>query len=175
MLRVAQCNVRAAADTPASDDQCTLQGGRDLSGSYRLAVEIPSADNSPAAQNRLAAQLLSTFPRGAGRPLVIFGGASAAAHARGSTASYEAYTVEEALAQAKALTGPILLVETDAKQVGACQRIILQQGQDSIAVVANAAWLRGTPPAGFDDFVQSFEALFFFLPVSFGVRCLLQS
>jgi hypothetical protein len=151
-----------------------VQGIQLWQGVKRLALEIPIADQSPAAQLAIAQALVATFPSAAGLPIVVFGSGEVAEHARSINVPFASFSVEEAALPSDdaddELTGPLLVFDTGYDQAQACQQIVEGTWRGRLVVVANAAWLRDTPPPEVQEFADALDAVYFFLPVSFSVR-----
>lgn len=152
----------------------SLQGMQLWAGVKRHSVEIPIADQAPAAQLAVAQALLASFPAAAGLPVVIFGSQEATEHARATNAPFSVYSVDEAAAPPEDedddLRGPLLIFGSSYDQAAACQTIIDELWSGRLVVVANAGWLRDEPPAAVQALAASLNPVYFFLPVSFSVR-----
>lgn len=151
-----------------------VQGMQLWQGVKRLALEIPIADQSPAAQLAIAQALIATFPSAAGLPIVVFGLGEVAEYARTVNVAFASFSVEEAALPSDdaddELSGPLLLFGTSYDQAQACQQIVEGMWRGRLVVVANAGWLRDTPPPEVEEFADTLDAVYFFLPVSFSVR-----
>jgi hypothetical protein len=152
-----------------------VQGVALWGGVKRLALEIPIADQSPAAQVKLVSQLLAAIPQAAGLPTIVFGSQEVADHARNNDAPFAAFSVAEAATPPEGdddqLSGPLLLFETSYDDAAACEKIVNSMWAGRVVVVVNAGWLRDAPPATVEGFAESLDAIYYFLPVTFSVRC----
>lgn len=139
-----------------------------------LALEIPIADQSPPAQLAVARALIATIPAAAGMPTVIFGSQEATDHARGENVPFSVYSVDEAAVPGEDeeddLRGPLLIFDTSYDQAEACVKIVEELWSGRVAIVANAGWLRDEPPAAAEELADALQAVYYFLPVQFGVR-----
>ena len=131
------------------------------------------ADQRPAAQVKLAGQLLRAVPKQAGLASVVFGSQEVADYARKQNAPFAVFSVEEAAAPIEEddekLSGPLLVMETSWDDAGKCQQVVEKLWTGKVVLVVNAEWLRDEPPVAVSDFAQSLNAVYYFLPVTFGV------
>lgn len=135
-------------------------------GIKRLAVEIPIADDSPAAQLALARDLLSTLPAAAGLPAVVFASQAVTDHARAQNVPFEVYSLAEAMDDSEGLEGPLMLFGAGREQAADCKRIAEELWRGKVLLVVNAEWLRDLP----DDmrsFAEALEPVYFFMPIAF--------
>lgn len=142
----------------------------------RLSIEIPIADTSPAADLKLAIDLIESIPAAAGIPIVVFGSQASTDFARHEDVPFIAFSLEECMSQEgneEELSGPLLILGAAEDQCQACKRVVDELWSGRLLLIINAAWMRTDTPEEDKSFAQSLDAIYFFLPIALGVCWLL--
>lgn len=163
----------ACQDNHTAEQVLRLQGHVLWPGVKRLAIEIPIADTSPAADLKLAFDLIQAIPAAAGIPTVVFGSQASTDLARAEDVPFVTFSVEECLDEEEdeeELNGPLIILGTSVSQYSAARRIVNQMWSGRLLLVVNAAWFREDLVAADQAFARSLNAIYFFLPIVLGVR-----
>ncbi|KAL0038912.1 hypothetical protein WJX77_001626 [Trebouxia sp. C0004] len=166
---------REQAIKQASDSLATQLGtavpkskGFQSTGTKKLAVDVPVADQSAPAVAQLVADLLQGLPNGIVDKLtVVFADEDAAQAAKNlqqhAKRRYKAIYLGDAFLDG--ISGMLLLVGPTKDQVEKVE-VLLSQWRGRAAVLLNAEWTPENVDSQYTVFVKSFESVYSFLPLA---------